>query len=326
MLITLVLCVSLLLLFSNTAFAQTGVKLSASSESGAVGDTVTVEISVENATGTGGGEFVLTFDPDIVKPDSISRGTFVSDANNDQFMANLEYDDDKLMVMWVTPEEDTAASGVVCTIDFEVLDEGETSLTFSNVVIAPEEAEFDSSTAGSIEAEDPVDELQKAIDDANEAIDGLRDPDVLTLTDKPDVERARLLVNEAKDLGAVDADFDNLAKLERAETRIAKLDAIKTADDAILALPSVDALTLDDRPDVVAARALVDKAKADYGAVDGDFVYLSRLVAAENRIKELEGLLPTPPTGEMNYWLPAGMLFILVGLIAFVRRSRLASR
>jgi len=324
-LITIVLCVSFLLLFSQAAFAQNGVKLSISSESGAVGDDVTVTVSIENAEETGGGEFELSFDPDIVKPVEIAKGAFVSDANNDQFMANLELTDTRIKVMWVTPELDTADSGVVCTIVFELKDDGDSALVFHEVVLAPDGVELDTATSGKIESKDLEQLKQDAIDAANKAIADLKEPENIRLGDKDDVEEARALVNYAKDEhGAVDDDFENLAKLVNAEKMIEKWEAIKAADDAILALPTVEDLTLTDRPNVVAARALVNAAKADHGAVDTDFTYLVLLEQAEEQIEYLEKLVPTPPTGATSYLIPIGMLVILVGLIAYFKRNRLA--
>jgi len=325
-LVTIVLSVSFLLLFSQVSFAENGVKLSASSESGDVGEEVTVIISIENAQGTGGGEFELSYDPDIVEPVAIGEGAFVSDANNKQFMHNMDYTDSRIKVMWVTPELDTADSGVVCTIVFKLKEDGNSPLVFHEVVLAPEGVELDTATSGNIESKDLEKRKQAAIDAANQAIADLKDPEDITLDDKDDVEAARALVNEAKEeYGATDEDFDDLAKLEAAEKMIEKWEAIKAADDAILALPTVEDLTLDDRPDVVAARALVDFAKAEHGAKDEDFQYLALLRAAENRIKELEGKVPTPPTGAMIYLLPIGMLVILAGLIAYFKRSRMAA-
>ena len=326
MLITMTICLALLLLLSQFAFASDGVRLSASSETGAVDDEVTVTISIENALNTEGGQFDLSFDSDVVAPVSAARGGFVPDVSGNLFDYNLDLADGQLRLIWVTAEGSDAGSGTVGTIVFEIVDEGETNLNFSNIVISPDDVDVAAPSSGKITSEDPVDELQKAIDDANAAIAALPAVEDLTLADKADVQRARDLVDEAKDLGAEDADFDDLAKLEDAEKKIAKLEAIKAADDAILALPSVDILTLDDKPAVVAARALVDRAKTEHGAVDADFLYLDRLRAAENRIKELEGLVPTPPTGMMHYLLPLGMLILLAGLVFYVKRGYPASR
>jgi len=338
LLITMVMCISLLLLFSQAAFAANGVKLSASDESGAVGDEVTVKVNIENAEGITGIEFSISFDSDLVKPKAIEEkeiegemitiyteeGAFLTDTLSSLTLSNYIEEEGKLKVISTTPYGDTEAEGLFCTIVFEILAEGTTNLTFSDIVVSPDDMEAAAPVSGSIEGED-VDELQEAIDAANKAIADLPDVDDLTLDYKEDVEKARELVDAAKELGAEDDDFDELSKLEDAEKKIELLEAIKAADDAILALPALDELTLDDKPDVVAARALVNKAK-DMGATDDDFTYLATLRAAENRIRELEEKVPTPPTGGMNYFLPLGMLVILGGLFLLIKRSRLASR
>lgn len=323
--ISLVLCLSLLLMFSQAVFAQDSVRLNASSESGSEGEEVSVTISIEDAAGTEGGQFELSFDPDVAVPIDIDEGSFVANAANDQFNYNLEYDDDTLMVIWVTPEGDTADSGTVCTIDFELLEEGDTSLTFSGVVIAPDEMEVAATHGTGSIAVDDMSPLEKAIEAADLAIAALPDPDDVTLDDKDDVEDARALVDAAKDLDAEDDDFDDLGKLEDAEAMIDKHEAIKAADDAILALPTVEDLTLDDKAAVVAARALVNEAKDEHDAVDADFTYLSLLQAAENRINELEGLVPTPPTGGMGYLIFGGLILVALGILAYIKRHRLAT-
>ncbi len=326
-LVTLAMCISFLLVFSSVAFADQEVKLSASSETGDIDDEVTVTISIENAEGTEGGEFVLTYDPDLLKPTKLDEGAFVTAAQSDMLDFNLDFANDKIKVLWITPYGDTDDSGVVCTITFELLAEGESNLTFSEIVFAPDGYEAAAPVSGKVTVQDPVDAKEKAIKDADDTICTLPDPADITLADKAAVEAARAKVDKAKqDHGAVDADFTKLDKLVAAEKQIAKLEAIKAADDAIYALPSLEELTLDDEADVLAARALVNRAKTDHGAVDADFVYLSRLVSLENRIKELKGLVPTPPTGGLDYMIPAGLLVFLAGLLLFIRRSRLAAR
>ncbi len=65
-----------------------------------------------------------------------------------------------------------------------------------------------------------------AIKLVNEAIAALPDPAAITLADREEVENVRYLVGRAKhEHGAVDSDFDNLAKLEAAERRIKELEA-----------------------------------------------------------------------------------------------------
>ena len=327
-LLTMVICISFLLLFSQAAVAAGSVKLSASSESGLTDKQVVVKVNITNAKDTEGGQFELTFDPDIVEPVSIAKGKFVADADSHMFDANLKLADNKLIVIWVTPKADTADSGEVCAITFKMLDDGESFLTFGEVVVAPAEAEVAAThTAGKITVVDPADAKKAAIDAAIAAIAALPAPADIELTDKAAVEAARALVKFAKDdHGAVDADITNLAKLVDAEKMILKLEAIKAACDAVMALPDLNKLTLDDKPAVVAARALVNKAKADHGAVDADFVCLPKLTAAENRIKELEGLQPTPSTGGMHYQLLSGLLIFGGGTLALIKRRNRVTR
>jgi hypothetical protein len=325
-LFTLVICIVFLLLFSQVAFAADPVKLSASSASGEIGDQVTVTISIANAQNTTGGQFDLLFDSTKVKFISVARGVFVPMVSGNDFGHNLVADG-KLRVLWLIPAgTGTVGGGAVCTVTFELLDDGKSTLDFTEVVIAPGgTAVATTHTKGEIETVDPAVAKQAAIDAACDAVMDL--PTEIILADKAAVEAARALVVKAKtDHGAVDADFICLPRLVAAESAIAKLEAIKEACDAVADLPDVDKLTLDDKPDVVAARALINKVKTDHGAVDADFACLSKLVLAENKIKELEGLKPTPPTGGMSYILLAGGAILLIGLIGYLRRSKPALR
>jgi hypothetical protein len=325
-LFTLVICIVFLLLFSQVAFAADPVKLSASSASGEIGDQVTVTISIANAQNTTGGQFDLLFDSTKVKFISVARGVFVPMVSGNDFGHNLVADG-KLRVLWLIPAgTGTVGEGAVCTVTFELLDDGKSTLDFTEVVIAPGgTAVATTHTKGEIETVDPAVAKQAAIDAACDAVMDL--PTEIILADKAAVEAARALVVKAKtDHGAVDADFICLPRLVAAESTIAKLEAIKEACDAVADLPDVDKLTLDDKPDVVAARALINKVKTDHGAVDADFACLSKLVLAENKIKELEGLKPTPPTGGMSYILLAGGAILLIGLIGYLRRSKPALR
>lgn len=325
--VALVVGLIFLLLFSQSAFAAEGVKLSASSTSGVAGDDVTVTINIANAKDSEGGQFDLSFDPEILEPKSATRGDFVPDVSGNLFDSNLNLEAGKLRLLWVIAEGSEKESGVVGTIVFKMLKDGETDLVFSNMVMAADDSEAETPTDGKVTVIDEATAKANAINAADDAIAALPKCDEVTLDDKADVEAARALVNKAiDDFEAEAADFADLDKLSCAEGMIAKLEAIKAADDAILALPSVDALKLDDKADVEAARALVNKAKSDHKAQDSDFIYLTRLVAAENRIKELEGQKPTPPTGGMTYIFLAGGLILIIGLLGLLNRERLSAR
>ncbi len=140
----------------QTALASEGVKLSAESKSAEVGDTVTINVNIENAAGTEGGQFDLSYNPDVVKVVNIEEGLFVTSADNDKFMSNKEFSDNRLRVIWVTPDADTNASGIVCSISFEVIDHGTSDLTFSEIIIAPEGTTVGSPSAGRITVEEDI--------------------------------------------------------------------------------------------------------------------------------------------------------------------------
>lgn len=125
--------------------------LSATEETGGFGDEVTISINAENAAGTEGGQFILTFDPEMVSPLSIEPGALITEIDNNMHMANLEYAPGQIMFMWVTVTADTAESGPLCTITFELLaDEGTTDLVFEDVIIVPEEIGLASAGPGQI--------------------------------------------------------------------------------------------------------------------------------------------------------------------------------
>ena len=331
--VCLIIGLVFLLLFSQSAFAADGVKLSASTATDVVGKEVKVTINIANAKDSEGGQFDLSFDPAILKPLKVTEGAFLTGASGktfgDNFTDNESYDEQSgvIKLLWVIAAGATEDSGVIATIDFKLLKEGETALNFGNIVMAPAGTEADTPTAGKVTVIDEATAKANAIAAADKAIADLPACEEIALDDKADVEAARALVDKAiSEFKAEKADFKNLDELVCAEEMIAKLEAVKAADDAILALPAIDSLKLDDKAAVEAARALVNKAKSEHDAKDADFTYLSRLVAAENRIKELEGLKPTPPTGGMTYIYLAGGLILIIGLLGLINRERFASR
>ena len=139
-----ILAVTLLILATITAGAAASdtLTLSVTESRGRVGDGVSVTITAENAAGTDGGQFVINYDPEAIQPLAMEGGALIKDASNNIDMANLEYAEDQMMFIWVTPGADTADSGVVCTITFELLKEGEVLLEIDEVVISPDEVDF----------------------------------------------------------------------------------------------------------------------------------------------------------------------------------------
>lgn len=118
--------------------AAGGLELTVGVEKASRGEQLEVTISGNRFSGTEGGQLVMRFDPFLVRPVYTEAGDLVRDAEGGLYMANLEYADDSLMLMWITASADTADSGAVAKIVFELLRDGETLLELADIVIAPE--------------------------------------------------------------------------------------------------------------------------------------------------------------------------------------------
>ncbi len=97
-----------------------------------------VEINIDHALGSTGGHFDLVFDPEMLKPISINKGEFVPDESGNLIDYNLGKGEGKLKALWLTPKGAELDSGVVCTVEFKLLDEGEKDFFFSNVCFSPD--------------------------------------------------------------------------------------------------------------------------------------------------------------------------------------------
>jgi len=154
-LILLAAALTLTLFFAaGDVYASEGIKLIASEKEGNKGDQVVVKISAENAAGTEGGQFLLNFDPSLVEPVSADSGELVEEAESNLFMINREFAEGQLKFMWVTALADTADSGVVCEITFDLIGEGSSALEFEDIVISPDQIEIAEAFSGEITIED----------------------------------------------------------------------------------------------------------------------------------------------------------------------------
>jgi LPXTG-motif cell wall-anchored protein len=235
LLIALVLSLLFVLFFAQAAFAQ-DIRLSASEETGKVGDTVTLKVSISNALDTEGGQFDLSYGPTLaggtlmLEPQSITGGAFVPSFSSDNY--NLNVDGNKLRVLWVTAAGSSQDSGVICNIVFKITAVGETQLNFSDVLIVdPRDGRnLATPTSGKVIGQTgPVDDdddddpnLEAKIKAANDAINKIPEVGKLSCNDWAAVQDARRLVEIAKSHGAKDSDFINLSKLVAAEDWINK--------------------------------------------------------------------------------------------------------
>ena len=128
----------LVFMMPQSIAAAEGLKLSASGGKGDIGDQVIIIIKAENAAGSEGGQFLLTYNRELIKPVSVVVGDLIAGADSVMHMANLEYGPGQIMYMWVTVYADTADTGVVCKIVFDLLKNGEALIKLSEIVVAPD--------------------------------------------------------------------------------------------------------------------------------------------------------------------------------------------
>ena len=138
------------LMFTGSAAAAEGRKITAARVEGGAGGQVTVNITAENAAGSEGGQFNLTFDQNLVRPVSIEPGDLVLSAESSLHMANLDFAPGELMFMWVTANADTKDSGVVCRITFDLIKDGTTVIGFKDLIVVSGNGEKASSVSGQI--------------------------------------------------------------------------------------------------------------------------------------------------------------------------------
>lgn len=98
------------------------------------GDTVSVEVNVNENRGYCAGEFLLEYDPAVLTPVSITRG----EASSEYFASNTEYGNGQVFFA-VISEELMSAEGNVATVTFEVDDSvivysGEVELSVNSLV------------------------------------------------------------------------------------------------------------------------------------------------------------------------------------------------
>jgi len=134
------------LVLSSSVAGSDKLVLSVTEARGSTGDTVEVSVMIDNAGDTEGGQFILNYDHDLLKPVALTSEGFLDSASDSLDMENLDYAPGQIMYMWVTAAADTDNSGTLITVTFELLKEGESLLEIDEVVISPEGIEVTSET------------------------------------------------------------------------------------------------------------------------------------------------------------------------------------
>jgi hypothetical protein len=146
---------ALILALGQPGFASGEFILKAPVHQGQKGEQVRVVVTADNAAGTEGGQFTLKYDPAVAKPVTIEPGSLVTGAASNLHMANLEYARGEMIFMWVTAAADTENNGPLCTIVFDLINDGVANITFDEIVIAPDGVGIGQPISGRITVGDP---------------------------------------------------------------------------------------------------------------------------------------------------------------------------
>jgi hypothetical protein len=124
-----VLLFALTLAFSGIGQAAQHIILKVNTPTGSSGEAVKVVVtlsnlkSLEGVKGISGGEFVLTFDPDMVKVDQIEKGDIIG--QDFFFLANDDYSKDSLKVVFASSSTKLIQEeGILCQVTFSLKKEG----------------------------------------------------------------------------------------------------------------------------------------------------------------------------------------------------------
>jgi len=102
-----------------------------------VGETVTAEVVIENATNVASVAFHLLYDPEVLEYVSSAEGTFLGDDGTDTvFLISLAHDGDLIGAMSRLGNDSGASgAGVLATVEFMAVDSGDCGFRFSGASI-----------------------------------------------------------------------------------------------------------------------------------------------------------------------------------------------
>ncbi len=139
---TVIVCLALIVIVGIPGHASDSFKLSVADKQGIVGEQIYVTIKAHNAYNLEGGEFILHYDARLIKPVAYSSGKFLSEGSNSMHMANLDYKPGQAKFMWITAHADSPAEGDLFTMKILLLKEGDVRLSFSEILISPDEVKI----------------------------------------------------------------------------------------------------------------------------------------------------------------------------------------
>lgn len=110
---------------------EVGTTLTVGSTSGDLGETVSIDIVINNNPGIAGGQFNLYFDPSKLEPVEAIEGGMLDNAS---FMPNLSYANNALRIVWAGAQ-DSYDDGTLCSLSFKILQAGSSDLSLGELLI-----------------------------------------------------------------------------------------------------------------------------------------------------------------------------------------------
>jgi hypothetical protein len=135
--LSLLICL-MLMLASQSIFAQSNVLISIDEINIEVGATTTIDVKVACETNCGATDVVITFDPNIIQVSNLVDGGFLGSTGNNVFPVASAISADRLQYAVVTLNTGNAAAtgdGVLFRFNVTGLTEGDASLTFAQAEI-----------------------------------------------------------------------------------------------------------------------------------------------------------------------------------------------
>lgn len=149
LLLTVIFLSLLLVFFAFSAAASSVPTVELDDVEGSILDEkIVVPVTIQDGLPMAGGEFVLTYDPDIVAPLALEKGEILeamevqvgSQDNPVLLMWNEDYTSDSIKVIWASgisvDEAGAPADGVLFYIEFAPVDEGYTDLLLDDFLLS----------------------------------------------------------------------------------------------------------------------------------------------------------------------------------------------
>lgn len=129
--LSLIICAGLLFCSSLTVMCQDAL-ITVGSTNGNVGDTVSLDITIQNNPGMAGGSLNIFYDPSLVQPKEAAKGGLLSEATPVLNINSTVNQHKAISLAWINLT-DIKGDGIIFTISFNLLKRGTANLELGNL-------------------------------------------------------------------------------------------------------------------------------------------------------------------------------------------------